>query len=71
MKGQKEFDGYIMHCKANNLAENTIELYQNAITSLLTYIDKVPKNITIEDLDKWKRYLMITPIIYKNYKNFF
>ena len=70
MKGQKEFDGYIMHCKANNLAENTIDLYRRVLTSMLTYTDKETMDLTIEDINRWKRHLMESPLIYKNNKKY-
>lgn len=55
LKGQTELNKFIEHYKADRKSENTIEYYYHPIRHMLGFIDKKPKDISLNDIENWKR----------------
>ncbi|MCG2717717.1 MAG: tyrosine-type recombinase/integrase, partial [Nanoarchaeota archaeon] len=55
LKGQKALDRFIEHYEADKKSKKTIRYYRDSIKHMLKFIDKEPENITLDDIENWKR----------------
>jgi len=62
LKGQAELDRFIEHYRADKRSKETITTYRMAMGHMLRFINKEPKDITLDDIENWKRQGL------KNYK---
>lgn len=51
-KGKSEFERYLAKLRVEKLSERTIKKHRTYLSQALRYINKKPKEITIEDVDK-------------------
>ncbi|AWR97686.1 tyrosine-type recombinase/integrase [Acidianus sulfidivorans JP7] len=51
------FDSFIMALEAAGAGEGTIKMYSSAIKNFLEFVNKDPKSVTSNDINKWILYL--------------
>ncbi|MEW6070275.1 MAG: tyrosine-type recombinase/integrase [Candidatus Thermoplasmatota archaeon] len=54
MKGQQELDSYLRKLRADRRCERTQKKHSGYLKQALVFIDKDPKEISIEDIERWK-----------------
>ncbi|MCG2826103.1 MAG: tyrosine-type recombinase/integrase [Thermoplasmatales archaeon] len=56
-KGKAELDRFIESLRADKKSENTLYCYERFVIQMLKWINKEPKDITLDDLNNYKIYL--------------
>jgi site-specific recombinase XerD len=58
-KGKAELDRYLAKLRADGLSERTIRKNRDYLRICLTWLNKKPSEITIEDIDRWKYEMVV------------
>ncbi|MDI6916577.1 MAG: tyrosine-type recombinase/integrase [Thermoplasmatales archaeon] len=57
LKGQNELEKFLESLKADKRSKHTVYLYGGFLKQMLEYINKEPKDITLDDLNRYKMHM--------------